>query len=62
MSKLMQFNNKSIKFNIWDTAGQERFHTLTKMYYRDADAAIFVYDITNLESFNKLKFWHSELI
>ena len=62
MGKIMQFNDKSIKFNIWDTAGQERFHTLAKMYYRDADAAILVYDITNQESFDGLKRWHAELL
>lgn len=36
-----------IKFQIWDTAGQERFHSLAPMYYRGAQAAIVVYDITN---------------
>ena len=61
MGKMMQFQNRSIKFNIWDTAGQERFHNLAKMYYRDANAAIMVYDITNHESFNGLERWHSEL-
>ena len=35
-----------IKFQIWDTAGQERFHSLAPMYYRGAQAAIVVYDIT----------------
>ena len=31
---------------VWDTAGQERFHSLAPMYYRNAQAAIVVYDIT----------------
>ena len=61
MGKMMQFNEKSIKFNIWDTAGQERYHTLAKMYYRDANAAILVYDITKPESLEGLKRWHEEL-
>lgn len=37
----------TIRFEIWDTAGQERYHTLAPMYYRNAQAAIIVYDITN---------------
>ena len=32
------------------------------MYYRNSNAAILVYDITNLESFNVLKIWHTELL
>ncbi|CAG9322502.1 unnamed protein product [Blepharisma stoltei] len=61
MGKILQFNDKMIKFNIWDTAGQERYHSLAKMYYRDANAAIMVYDITKRDSFEGLKRWHKEL-
>lgn len=39
--------NTIVKFEIWDTAGQERYHSLAPMYYRGAQAAIVVYDITN---------------
>ena len=35
-----------MKFEIWDTAGQERYHSLAPMYYRGAQAAIVVFDIT----------------
>jgi Ras-related protein Rab-5C len=38
--------DRVIKFEIWDTAGQERFHSLAPMYYRNAQSAIVVYDIT----------------
>ena len=37
----------TVKYEIWDTAGQERYHSLAPMYYRGADAAIVVYDVTN---------------
>ncbi|CAG8618339.1 46048_t:CDS:2, partial [Gigaspora margarita] len=46
-----------IKFEIWDTAGQERFHSLMPMYYRNAQAAIVVYDVTKAISFDKAKSW-----
>lgn len=39
-----------IKFEIWDTAGQERFHSLAPMYYRNAQAAVIVYDVTKAVS------------
>ncbi|CAG9326443.1 unnamed protein product [Blepharisma stoltei] len=61
MVKYLQFNDKTIKFNIWDTAGQERYHNLAIMYYRDANAVIMTYDITKRESFESLKRWHWEL-
>lgn len=38
--------DKVIKFEIWDTAGQERFRSLSPMYYRNAQAAVVVYDVT----------------
>eukprot|EP01098_Paradermamoeba_levis_P006601 TRINITY_DN2745_c0_g1_i1.p1 TRINITY_DN2745_c0_g1~~TRINITY_DN2745_c0_g1_i1.p1 ORF type:complete len:200 (-),score=56.46 TRINITY_DN2745_c0_g1_i1:26-625(-) len=45
-------DGKSISLQITDTAGQERFRTLTSSYYRNADAMIVVYDVTNRESFD----------
>ncbi|KAH8088890.1 GTPase [Aureococcus anophagefferens] len=34
---------------------RERFHALGPIYYRDADGALLVYDITDFESFQKLR-------
>eukprot|EP00618_Florenciella_parvula_P019807 CAMPEP_0119517304 /NCGR_PEP_ID=MMETSP1344-20130328/34234_1 /TAXON_ID=236787 /ORGANISM="Florenciella parvula, Strain CCMP2471" /LENGTH=204 /DNA_ID=CAMNT_0007554881 /DNA_START=18 /DNA_END=632 /DNA_ORIENTATION=- len=51
----------TVKFEIWDTAGQERYHSLAPMYYRDAAAAVVVYDITNPDSFESAKKWIREL-
>lgn len=50
-----------MKFEIWDTAGQERYHSLAPMYYRGAQAAIVVYDITNTDTFVRAKNWVKEL-
>lgn len=36
---------------LWDTAGAERFQSIQPFVYRDARAIVFVYDITNEESF-----------
>lgn len=64
----MCLDDTTVKFEIWDTAGQERYHSLAPMYYRGAQAAIVVYDITNEVSRNvsnnenslKIHFWYSE--
>lgn len=36
----------SLKFEIWDTAGQEKYHSICHLYFRGANAALLVYDIT----------------
>eukprot|EP01119_Soliformovum_irregulare_P008041 TRINITY_DN2079_c0_g1_i1.p1 TRINITY_DN2079_c0_g1~~TRINITY_DN2079_c0_g1_i1.p1 ORF type:complete len:199 (-),score=40.41 TRINITY_DN2079_c0_g1_i1:44-640(-) len=51
----------NVKFEIWDTAGQERYHSLAPMYYRGAQGAIIVYDVSSRESFEKAKKWVEEL-
>lgn len=42
----------TVKFEIWDTAGQERYKSLAPMYYRNANCAVVVYDITQSVSMN----------
>ncbi|XP_048833845.1 ras-related protein Rab-5B-like isoform X2 [Brienomyrus brachyistius] len=54
-------DDTTIKFEIWDTAGQERYHSLAPMYYRGAQAAIVVFDITKPETFERAKAWVKEL-
>merc|ERR1719373_858103 len=51
----------TVKFEIWDTAGQERYHSLAPMYYRGAQAAIGVYDITSPDTFKRAQAWVKEL-
>ena len=55
--KYVSCDNNKIRLDIWDTAGQERFRGLAKNYFRGAHGFILVYDITNKESFIKLKGW-----
>ena len=50
-------NDRKINLQIWDTSGQERYRSITKNFYRNAHGILFVYDITNKESFEHLKDW-----
>jgi len=61
MAKLLIHNGISTRFKIWDTAGEERFRSLASMYYKDAQVAILVYDITKKESLKNLSYWITEL-
>merc|ERR1712227_990451 len=60
-SNILLDDNTTVKLNIWDTAGQERFATIAKMYYRDAKAALVVFDITKADSLIRAKIWVDEL-
>lgn len=65
----IDFFSKSIKINknlytnlkIYDTAGQEKYRALIKKYYQGTDGIILVFDLTNENSFNKLKSWINEV-
>jgi small GTP-binding protein len=61
LTQTIHLNDVAVKFEIWDTAGQERYHSLAPMYYRGAQAAIVVYDITNQDTFERAKNWVKEL-
>lgn len=47
----------STQLSIWDTAGVERFRTLTRNYYRNAHAAVFVYSVAEASSLHYLAQW-----
>lgn len=49
------------RMQVWDTAGQERFRAMAPLYYRKANAAIILYDITSSHSFQAMKEWVNEL-
>ena len=50
-------NNKTVRIKMWDTAGQERYKSLTKGFFRNAQGIMVVYDVTNSETFENLKYW-----
>ncbi|EMD42326.1 GTP-binding protein RAB5 [Gelatoporia subvermispora B] len=52
-------DSSTVKFEIWDTAGQERYKA--PMYYRNANCAVVVYDITQAASLEKARSWIREL-
>mmetsp|Transcript_13 Transcript_13/g.14 ORF Transcript_13/g.14 Transcript_13/m.14 type:complete len:176 (+) Transcript_13:56-583(+) len=45
---------------VWDPSGTERFGRIHKSYYRGFTAAIFVFDVTCMESFDEVDHWFKE--
>ncbi|ETW86901.1 hypothetical protein HETIRDRAFT_377553 [Heterobasidion irregulare TC 32-1] len=61
LTQKCRLEDRVLRYEIWDTAGQERFHSLAPMYYRNAQAAVVVYDVTKASSLEKAKTWVKEL-
>ncbi|MFX0206068.1 MAG: Rab family GTPase [Candidatus Hodarchaeota archaeon] len=62
-TKIFHFGEKkaAVKLIVVDTAGQEYFGRLRPTYYRGANGALIVFDVTDIKSFNALPKWLDEL-
>ncbi|KAI6215076.1 Ras-related protein Rab-26 [Aphelenchoides besseyi] len=60
-NKLVEVDQLKVKLQIWDTAGQERFRSITTSYYRDADAILLVFDVSNRTSFENIRNWLTQI-
>jgi small GTP-binding protein len=55
--KIIKTPKYNVILNLWDTAGQERFKSITKNFFNNTNGIVFVYDITNRETFDGVKNW-----
>ena len=62
IKKEIEIEGKILNLEIWDTVGQEQYRTVNKIFIKNAQIALIVYDITNKDSFNNLNFWLQEII
>ena len=51
----------AINFQIWDLAGQPKFQNIRQMFYAGSQGAIFVFDLTRLDSLENIKLWINEV-
>ena len=58
---LMKIDSKVIKLQIWDTAGQESYRSVTRIFYKGANAVFLTYDITRDDTFANLSDWMREI-
>jgi small GTP-binding protein len=60
-AKTININNKQVRLKIWDTAGQERFRNITQQYYKNADGILLIYDVSDRNSFDKVRDWMKQI-
>ena len=60
-TKEVTIDNTTVRMQIWDTAGQEKYRAMAPMYYHNAQVALVVYAIDDLQSFEELDKWMDSL-
>jgi small GTP-binding protein len=60
-SKDLTVHDKKVRLRIWDTAGSERFRAINRSFFRNALGVIVVYDVTDKNTFAKVKSWIEEV-
>lgn len=53
--------NTIVRLQLWDIAGQERFGNMTRVYYKEALAAIVVFDVSAPKSFEAVERWKHDI-
>lgn len=58
---------KSTKYNhilhVWDCAGQEKYRAISRIYYRDIQGCVYIFDLSNIKSLYDLRdYWIKQVI
>ena len=59
--KEILIEGRKIQLNIWDTLGQEKYYSCNKLFIKNSNIVILVYDITRKNSFENLDFWYNSI-
>lgn len=59
---LMESKKYNHRLQIWDCAGQERYRAVTRIYYRDIQGCILVFDLSDIKSLYDIRdYWVKEV-
>ncbi|KAF2365811.1 Small GTP-binding protein domain [Trinorchestia longiramus] len=59
-NKTVRVDGSAVRLQVWDTAGQDRFRGLGWTQYKDVHAVMILYDVSNRDSFNRVRNWVAE--
>lgn len=60
-NRFIEINNTLINLIIFDVAGQKRFQSLRDVFFRKANAAILVFDLTRPDTLDELYEWKEQI-
>jgi DnaJ family protein C protein 27 len=60
VKKVTVDGHADVRVNFWDLGGSGEYFEVRNEFYRDAQAAILVFDVTNTRSFAQLEQWVAE--
>ena len=55
--KEIKIEGSSYVIDMWDTAGQEKYRSMAKIFIKDSQIVIYVYDVTEEKTFDSLDYW-----
>ena len=59
--KKKEIDGNNYCFSLMDTTGQEKYASLGVQYFRNADGAIFVYEVTKRKSYENIENWMAKV-
>jgi len=59
--KEIEIKGEKLKLEIWDTVGQEQYRAVNKIFIKNAQIALIVYDIIQKTSFDNIDKWIAEI-
>ncbi|KRW99278.1 Protein kinase-like domain [Pseudocohnilembus persalinus] len=59
--KVINVGPDSVQINLYDTAGMEKHNALGNQYYKQSDAYLLVFDISDQQTYDSVDFWISEI-
>jgi len=58
--KHFEMNKQPCRFQFWDTGGQESFKSIHPAYYKNVDAILFVFDLSDKKTLDNTTSWVSD--